>query len=164
MPLFGDAHESSLGDFMGQLQAIIDSTTGNQYQNLSNFQQQPGLLGTNQQIGLGNMQNYLQGNYMRDLGQAGRAGGAAAAAYGGTNPYAFIQHAQAPVGNAYAQQFANLPLNVYGATTAGQNQNFQLLLSLLLPKLQASGQREGSPLGGILGGLGSLGGAFLGGK
>jgi len=153
MPFLGNSQESSLGDFMGQLQAIIDSTTGNQYQNLSNFQQQPGLLGTSQQIGLPSMQSYLQGQYQRDLGQAGRAGGAAAAAYGGTNPYAFIQHAQAPVGNAYASQFAQLPLDVFRTTMAGQNQNFQHLLSLLLPKLQAAGGRS-SGFGGALQGAG----------
>jgi len=159
----GNARENSIGDLQGLLQGVIDSTNGQPGQRLSAFQSRPDLIGTNQQLGLPAMQNYLQGNYMRDLGQAGRSAGGAAAAYGGTNPYAFIQHAQAPVGDRYASLFANLPLNLFQTTTAGQGQNFQHLLSLLQAKGGLAGQREGSPMGGILGGLGAVGGSLLGG-
>lgn len=158
----GNSRDSAVGSAQGALQAVIDSTTGSPYLNLSNFQQQPGLLGTQQQIGLPSMQNYLQGQYLRDLGRAGQSAGAAASAYGGTNPYAFIQHAQAPVGNAYASEFAKLPFQTLQATSGLQNQNFQHLLSLLLGKNQLAGEREGSPIGGILGGAGALGSAYLG--
>lgn len=56
----------------------------------------------------GTANNALQGNYGRAMGMAGQGAGAQAGAFGATNPYAWIQHAQGQVGNQFANQFGGL--------------------------------------------------------
>lgn len=159
----GNSRESSVGDAQGLVQSILNSENqGNPTLNFSRYYARPDLIGTANQPGLASLQNYLQGNYQRDLGQAARAGGAESAAYGGTNPYAFIEHAKANVGNQYANAFANLPLEAFKAQLGAFGQNADILTRLLGLKTGLAGQREGSPVGGILGGIGSLGSAYLG--
>lgn len=161
MPLF-NSRDSAIGDLQGQLQAIIDSTTGSPWLNLSNFQSRPDLIGTGKQLGLSALQNYLMGSQQRDLGIAGRAAGAKASAYN-LNPYSAQQHAQSGIYGQYANEFSRLPLNLFNATTAGQGQNFQHLLALLGLKSGLAGQRddESGGIGGFLGGALSTGAHLL---
>ena len=149
------SREEALGGLQGLIQSILDNTNpsgANRYDlgyyqtPTSSFEQ---------------LRSLLQGNQQRDLGLAGRQGGATAAAYG-YNPSSSISRAQSPVYGAYAEQFAKLPQ----LESMIRSANFAPLLALLQMKGGLAGQRadESAGWGGLVGGGLSAGlKAFTGG-
>jgi hypothetical protein len=142
----GSSRDQALGSQMGFIESILQNThpsgasrfdLGSYQSPMSSFEQ---------------LKSMLQGNQSRDLGLAGRQGGAQAAAYG-YNPSSSIQRAQSGVYGNYAQQFAQLPQ----LESMIRSQNFAPLLALLQMKGGLAGQRadEGAGWGSLVGGLGS---------
>jgi hypothetical protein len=73
----------------------------------------------------------LGGSESRAMGGAGRQAGAQANAYGVTNPYAWIQHAQAGVSGNYANQYGDLAKQLAASQLAQSQQNTQTRLNLI---------------------------------
>lgn len=154
-----DPRENAIGDIQGQIQQIIDNSSINtgRYDPIHNIWTY-----FTPQMNYNQLNSLLMGNQNRALGNAGRLATATANATG-LNPYAAQQHAMSGIYGQYADQFANLPFRLQQANLAANQGNFQNLYQLLALKSGLAGQRSGSPLGGILAGLGTIGGALIGG-
>lgn len=133
----GNPRDAAVGDYQGLIQSIIDNSSTDPLKNPWNYWTKAL---SEQDVG-----NRLYGNQSRTMGDVGRNAGAQAAAYGVTNPYAWIQHAQAGVSNQYANQFADLPFKVSQQNLLSNQANFENLYRLLALKGQAAGQRSGGP-------------------
>lgn len=152
------SRDAALGEGMGSLETILKNYSREQGKYDPNYD-----INTykTQGLDLSALMRLLSGNQSRAVGDAGRLAGAQAAA-GGMNPYAATQHAQSGIYNSYADKFADAPMQAFQSQLGANQSNFGNLYQLLALKMGLAGQREGSPLGGILGGLGQLGGAYLG--
>jgi hypothetical protein len=97
------------------------------------------------------LQNYLQGNEQRAVGQAGSLAGGYASARG-FNPYAYAQHATANVYNDYADKFAQLPMLAFQSQLSANHQNLGNILDLLAQRASGlSGQFQQEQSGFNLG-------------
>lgn len=73
----------------------------------------------------------LSGSESRAMGGAGRQAGAQANAYGVTNPYAWIQHAQAGVSGQYADQSGELSKALLASQLNQAQENTRTRLNLI---------------------------------
>lgn len=155
----GNSRENALGDIQGQIQQIIDNSSGSagKYDPIHNIWTYFSNPLTMSQVSQG-----LYGNMSRQMGDVGRQVGAQAAAYGVTNPYSWIQHAQAGVSNQYANQFADLPFKLSQQNLMSNQANFENLYRLLALKAGAATGRDTGVAGPLIGGLLGIGGAFAG--
>lgn len=157
----GNSREAATGDLMGQIQQIIDNSSreAGKYDPIHDIWTY-----FSQNIDPRMANQLLAGNQSRTMGQVGQSAGAQAAAYGVTNPYAWIQHAQAGVADKYASQFADLPFKVSQQNLMANQGNFMNLYRLLALKGGLSGQRSGgfSEWGpGLIEGGGKVGAAAI---
>lgn len=135
----GNPRENALGDLQGQIQQIIDNSSAqagkyDPIHNIWTYFTQP----MSQQQASQN----LFGAQSRTMGDVGRNAGAQAAAYGVSNPYAWIQHAQAQVADRYANQAADLPFKVANQNLMANQGNLENLYKLLALKGNAAAGRD----------------------
>lgn len=84
--------------------------------------------------------NALQGQEQRDQGGAETSAAGQAASLGVQNPYAWINHAKAQVGNQYAGQYGNLAAEQARNAVSQLAQNYAARRASRLALIQAGGR------------------------
>ena len=173
----GNPRDEGLGNISGLLEAMIYSDPRLPASHrLGGMQIQGGDIPTTESLNALTNQyfNVAGQNINRNVAGAGQLGAARGYSMGLSNPFAFAQHAENQARGAMggleadrARQMMQNPLTAFQADAQSRQYNNNLLMQLLGMKVGVVGQREGNVaqdvLGGTISGLGTLGGALIGG-